>query len=121
MGTLFLNVNELQDAATRAPGGSLWWPCRRRVVVRIAREVVTFVFPDFVEDPVVVEILTRTQGAQTKDRFGPCQTPPRARHVHPVLDEVATRAFDHTAGDRQAVPQGGVVPEIGRIEIGRAS
>jgi hypothetical protein len=63
--------------------------------------------------PVGVEVAVGDDGSQLEDGFGSGQTPPCARYVHSVLDEVAAGTLYQAGGDRPAPLQGGGVVEVG--------
>jgi hypothetical protein len=49
---------------------------------------------------VVCQITADLQRAQLEDGSGLLETPARSGDIHPVLDQMAARAFDDTCGDR---------------------
>lgn len=68
-----------------------------------------------VELPVVVEVAAAAERAQAQHGLRPLETPPRPGDVHPVLDEVAARALDHAACDREPGGQGAIVAHEGPV------
>ena len=69
----------------------------------------------FVKFPILLKITTRSQGSETQDGFGSRQAPASSGQLHPVLDEMPTRALDDTGGDWQPHRKILIISQIGSV------
>src|SRR5262249_25323558 len=67
------------------------------------------------ELPIVIEILGEIDGYELDDSLGHLLGPAHAGVLHAVLDEVLTRPFDGTTGDRPAVGEVLVIAHSGAV------
>ena len=74
--------------------------------------MIALVFASFVERPVGVQVAARSEGAQLQNRLGASQAPVRSGDAEAVIDEVAARALDHSAGNGEPVAQVLVIVEV---------
>src|SRR5436190_3038668 len=63
------------------------------------------------KQPVVIEVATRSQGAQPQHRFCSCERPPGSGAAHAILYEVSARTLDDAGRDRQSLGEGEIVVE----------
>ena len=83
----------------------------------------SFILAGFMEDPVFVKVMAGAQGAKPQYCLGAGQAPAGAGHIHAVLYQVPTGAFDNSRGDGKALGKIAIIPEIGRMitQIARSS
>jgi hypothetical protein len=62
--------------------------------------MVSFVFAGFMESPILVEVVTGSEGAQSQNGVGAVQTPSGAGRSHAVFYQVSAGTFDNACGDR---------------------
>src|ERR1039458_561324 len=70
-----------------------------------------------VEAPVVLEVAAGGDSAELQDGFGAFESPPRARYVHSVLDDVPAGTLDDPGGDGPALAQRGGVVQVALLVL----
>jgi len=83
--------------------------------VGIECSVVTFILLHFMEEPILIKILTGAQCAQAQHGFSTSQTPAGAGHLHAVFDQMSTGALDDSSRNGKALRKIAIIAQIGRV------
>ena len=93
----------------------LWFECGGHDAVGIECSVVTIILLSFMEEPILIKVVTGAKGTQAQHGFSAGQTPAGPGHLHAVFDQMSTGALDDSSGNGKALRKIAIIAQTGRV------